>query len=65
MLLIRFFEKGIKEKTLDDLFPFNNKVHQQQTRKPDIFKILPTRTERTKKSSVIFAQRELNKKLYN
>ena len=63
-LTINFCEKGIKNKTLNDLFPINNKPHKQKTRKPENFKVRQVKKERTKKSTTIYSLNQLNKKQY-
>ena len=62
MLAVRFYEKSIQNKTLDDLFPLKEKEHMMKTRKEEKFQVVNSTKERLKKSSVVNMQSELNKK---
>ena len=61
MLTIRFYENGIQNKSLADLFPLKLKQHKMSTRKSEKYKVTHATKERLEKSSVFFAQKELKK----
>ena len=62
MLCETFAEKGIKNKTLNDLFPPKIHNHNMKIRKLNKYSVFPAKKERTKKSSIIYMQNLLNKK---
>ena len=42
------------------MFPLNDKRHRMDTRKPEKFKVMKAKTERFKKSAIIYMQNLLN-----
>ena len=64
ILMMRFCENGIKQKTLDDLFPLRQKEHNMKTRGIEKFKVTHAEKERLRKSSVVYMQNALNKEDY-
>ena len=50
MLMIRFCENGIKNGTLKDLFPLNQKSHDMKTRSMEKYKVTYAQEERLKTS---------------
>ena len=60
-LNLKFSKRGIKENTLNDLVPLNNKQHRMKTRQCNKYFVDKANTERRRKFSVIFMQNELNR----
>ena len=60
MLCRRFAKNGIINKTLQDLFPLNNKKHIMNNRYQEKYKIDFANINRLKNSSVIAMQKLLN-----
>ena len=56
----RFAKNGIKNNTLKDLFPLNNKKHNMNTRKNEKYVVNFANTNRLKNASVISMQKILN-----
>ena len=56
----KWAQKGIKNNTLNDLFPLQNKKHHMNTRYPDKYIIGNWNTERVRKSSIIYMRHLLN-----
>ena len=59
-MCLKFAKNGIKNKTLNDLFPINEKMHQMKTRENNKFKVNFANTDRLKNSSIISMQNMLN-----
>ena len=59
-LCLKFAQTGIKHKTLDDLFPINEKLHSMKTRDENKYKVNFANTNRFKNSSIITMQNMLN-----
>ena len=59
-LCLRYAKNGIKNKTLDDLFPENESKHPMNTRHHDKFQVYNAKTERMRRSSIVFMQNLLN-----
>ena len=59
-LYLYFAKKCLKSPKMKDLFPHNKKVHPMATRFEEFFKLNHAKTERLKKSPVIYMQRLLN-----
>ena len=57
---LNFAKHGIKNKTLNYLFPINEKMHQMETREDNKFKVNFANTDRLKNSSIISMQNMLN-----
>ena len=60
--MMRFCENGIKQKTLDDLFPLKQKQHRMETRAMETYEVIHAVKARLKNSSVVYMQNALNKK---
>ena len=60
MLNLQWAKCGIQNNTLNDLFPLNNKIHKMDTRSEEKYKVQHFKTERTKRSSVVFMRHLLN-----
>ena len=61
-LTLQFAETGIKNGTMNDLFPHKRKIHSMETRKGDYFKITHANTKRFQNSPILAMQRMLNNK---
>ena len=48
-MCLKFAKNGIKNKTLNDLFPINEKMHQMKTRENNKFKVNFANTDKLKK----------------
>jgi hypothetical protein len=59
-LSLKFAQTGIKNKTLSDLFPINEKKHQMKTRDNNKYKVNFANTGRLKDGSIISMQNMLN-----
>ena len=59
-LCLSFAQKCCKNQKTSDMFPKNDKKHNMETRKPEIFKVQHANTERLRKSSIIYMQHLLN-----
>ena len=59
-LCIRFAKKALKNEKANKMFPLNDKRHRMDTRKPEKFKVMKAKTERFKKSAIIYMQNLLN-----
>ena len=59
-MCLKFAKNGIKNKTLNDLFPMNEKMHPMKTRENNKFKVNFANTDRLKNSSIISMQNMLN-----
>ena len=59
-MCLKFAKSGIKNNTLQDLFPINDKVHQMNTRTNNKYKVNFANTGRLKNASVISMQNILN-----
>ena len=60
-LCIRFAKNALRNEKACKMFPLNEKQHTMITRKPEIFKVQKTKTERLKNSAIIYMQNLLNK----
>ena len=59
-LCLKFAQTGIKNKTLSDLFPINEKTHKMKTRDDNKYKVNFANTGRLKDASIISMQNMLN-----
>ena len=59
-LNLQWAKNGIKNNTLTDLFPLNNKTHKMDTRMVEKFQVEQFNCERTKRSSIVFMRHLLN-----
>ena len=59
-LCLSFALKCTRHKKVSNMFPKNNKMHQMETRNPEIYKVQHANTERLQKSPVIYMQKLLN-----
>ena len=59
-MCLKFAKNGIKNNTLSDLFPINEKVHEMKTRENNKYKVKFANTVRLKNSSIISMQNLLN-----
>ena len=59
-LILKFAKNGIKNGTLSDLFPINEKTHKMQTRDDEVYKVKFANTNRLKHSSIVTMQNMLN-----
>ena len=59
-LCLSFAQKCVKNPKTSHMFPKNEKKHNMETRKPEIFKVKHANTERLCKSSIIYMQHLLN-----
>ena len=59
-LCLRFAQKCTKNPKTSNMFPKNIKIHNMETRQPEVFKIQHANTERLQKSSIIYMQHLLN-----
>ena len=59
-LCLSFALKCTRNKKVSNLFPKNDKIHQMETRNPEVYKVQHANTERLKKSPVIYMQNLLN-----
>ena len=59
-LCLKFARKGIRTNKLTDLLKEKNKVHSMKVRKSEKYKVQFSRTERWRKSSIIYMQSLLN-----
>ena len=59
-LCLKFAKNGIKNNTLNDLFPKNEKQHKMETRETPKYKVNFANTDRMKNSSIIAMQNMLN-----
>lgn len=59
-LNLSFIQKSIKNGTLTDLFPLNNKIHTMNTRNSEKYLVSHCNTERLKKSTIPHMQKILN-----
>ena len=59
-LILKFAKTGIKNGTLSDLFPINDKTHKMQTRDDEVYKVNFANTNRLKHSSIVKMQNMLN-----
>ena len=64
-LNLTFAKKCLKIDNMKALFPFQVKEHDMKTRKILKFKVIKAKTERYKRSSVIYMQKLLNKENRN
>ena len=62
-LSLKFAASGQEHGTLSDLIFKNRKHHEMNMRKSEIYKVNFANTERYRKSSIVYLQSELNKKL--
>ena len=60
-MCLKFAKSGIKNNTLQDLFPTNDKAHKMKTRNNNKYKVNFANTGRLKNASVITMQNILNK----
>ena len=61
-LTLQFDETGIKNGTMNDLFPHRKKSHIMKTRKDNYYKITHANTKRFQDSPILAMQRMLNNK---
>ena len=59
-LILKFAQKGIKSRKLDDLFPENDKTHIMKKRTTEKYRVNFANTDRYKNSSIITMQKMLN-----
>ena len=59
-MCLKFAKSGIKNNTLQDLFPTNDKAHKMKTRNNNKYKVNFANTGRLKNASVITMQNILN-----
>ena len=59
-LCLSFAKKCCKNIKTADMFPRNSKMHNMETRQPDVFKVQHANTERLLQSSIIYMQNLLN-----
>ena len=59
-LCLSFAQKCVKNPKTMHMFPKNEKPHNMETRKSEIFKVQHANTERLRKSSIIYMQHLLN-----
>ena len=59
-LCLKFAKTGIKNDTLSDLFPINDKTHKMQTRDDEVYKVKFANANRLKRSSIVTMQNMLN-----
>jgi hypothetical protein len=59
-LNLSFIQTSIKNNTLSDLFPLNQKYHKMNTRHVEKYKVIHCNTERLKKSTIPHMQQMLN-----
>ena len=59
-LCLNFALKCIKKQKLKNIFPKHIKKHQMETRNPEIYQVYPIKTERLKKSAVVYMTNLLN-----
>ena len=59
-LILKFAQKGIKSRKLDDLFPENDKTHIMKKRTTEKYRVNFANTDRYKNSSMITMQNMLN-----
>ena len=62
-LCLSFAQKCVKNPKTMQMFPKNEKTHNMETRKPEIFRVQHANTERLRKSSIIYMQHLLNDNL--
>ena len=60
ILTLKLAETGIKNGTMNDLFPHKKKTHNMTTRSGDYYKITHANTKRFQNSPVLAMQRMLN-----
>ena len=58
--ILRFAKNGIKNQTLNDLFPINEKIHKMNKRTNEKYKVNFANTDRLKNASIITMQKLLN-----
>ena len=61
-LCINFATKCTKNDKLKNMFPLNEHKHRMKTRHKEKFKVFKAKTERLKKSAIIYMQNLLNSK---
>ena len=59
-MVLKFAKSGIKNNTLNDLFPVSEKMHAMKTRESNKYKVKFANTDRMKNASVITMQNLLN-----
>ena len=59
-MILRFAKNGIKNKTLSDLFPTNDKIHSMNKRTNEKYAVNFANTDRLKNGSIITMQKMLN-----
>ena len=59
-LSLKFARKCVANEKTKHMFPLNNKAHQMKTRGKETFKVQFAKTDRLKKSPIIYMQRLLN-----
>ena len=62
LLTLQFAETGIKNRTMNNLFPHRKKSHIMKTRKDNYYKITHANTKRFQDSPILAMQRMLNNK---
>ena len=62
-LCLKFAQKCLSNPKMKGLFPPNNRNHNMETRFPEHFQILFAKTERLRKSPIIYMQTLLNKEI--
>ena len=60
ILCYNFAKKCLNNPKMKHFFKLNDKKHQMQTRKKEKYKVNHAKTDRLKKSSIIYMQRLLN-----
>ena len=59
-MILRFAKNGIKNQTLNDLFPINEKIHKMNKRTNEKYEVNFANTDRLKNASIITMQKLLN-----
>ena len=59
-MCLNFALKCLKNRKVENMFPENRKTHEMKTRKFEKYMVEPAKTERKKKSPIIYMQKLLN-----
>ena len=59
-LNLKWAKSGLKNGTLNDMFPLNIKKHKMNTRNMEKYEVQHHNTERMKRSSIVFMRQLLN-----
>ena len=59
-MILRFAKNGIKNQTLNDLFPINEKIHKMKKRTNEKYEVNFANTDQLKNASIITMQKLLN-----